>query len=108
MLRAIIREPFWLAHQVEDGHVFHLNWIANVEDEAGDIVDLDASLGESILMATHCVGQDDQGWVWGTWWGESTRPTLRRGRARSLRDAQAAAISAGLEMAEGALRVGHV
>jgi hypothetical protein len=108
MLKAIIREPEWLAHESKDGHTFHLNWIADVEDENGRHIDLHARLGEAIFMATHCVDEDEQAWVWGTWWGESPSPILRRGEAGSLWEAQVAAIAAGVELAESAIGSGRV
>ncbi len=108
MLKALIREPEWLAHESKDGHTFHLNWIADVEDENGEQIDLHARLGETIFMAAHCVDEDEQAWVWGTWWGDSPAPVLRRGEAGSLFEAQEAAVDAGLEMAEHALRSGRV
>ena len=110
MLKAIIREAEWLAHESKDGHTFHLNWIADVEDENGEQIDLHARLGETIFMATHCVdsNDDDEAWIWGTWWGDSSTPSFRRGEAGSLWEAQSAAIAAGVEMAEHALRSGRV
>jgi hypothetical protein len=107
MLRALIREPHWLAHESGEGHTFHLNWIANVEDEQGNVIDLHARLGEAIFMAAHCVDEDEQAWVWGTWWSDWPEPDLRRGEAGSLLEAQMAAIDAGLEMAESALNAGR-
>jgi len=107
MLRAIIHETEWLAHESKDGHTFHLNWIADLEDENGEVIDLHARLGETIFMATHCVDEDEPSWVWGTWWGDSPATVLRRGEADSLFAAQNAAIDAGIEMAEQALRAGR-
>ena len=107
MLRAINQESEWLAHESR-GHTFHLNWIADLEDENGEVIDLHARLGETIFMATHCIDEEDQEWVWGTWWGDSPTPVLRRGEAASLVEAQEAAIDAGVEMAERALRQGRV
>jgi hypothetical protein len=108
MLKALIREPEWLAHDSGKGQTFHLNWIADVEDENGEVIDLHARLGETILMAAHCVDADEQEWLWGTWWGDAPQPILRRGAAGSLFEAQMAAIDAGLQMAEHALRAGRV
>jgi len=42
--------------------------------------------------------------VWGTWWGDATEPKPRQGAAGSLPEAQRAAIAAGLQMVEHALR----
>ena len=108
MLRAIIHEPTWLAHESTNGHTFHLNWIGDLEDENGEVIDLQARLGEAIYMATHCVDEDRQAWVWGTWWGDMPAPLKRRGEAGSLREAQLAAIDAGVAMAESVLRSGRI
>ena len=107
MLKALIHERRWLAHDCASGHIFHLNWIADVEDETGTVIDLAGELGETIFMAAHCVDEGRQAWAWGTWWGEPASPILRRGEAGSLREAQHAAIAAGLEMAESVLSAGR-
>jgi hypothetical protein len=108
MLKARIREPVWLACDCPDGHIYHLNWIAVVEDETGAVIDLAAQLGEAIFMAAHCIDGQGRAWAWGTWWGEAAAPILRRGEASSLGEAQHAAIAAGLQMAERALNAGRI
>jgi hypothetical protein len=108
MLKALIHEPQWLAQENSKGQPFHLNWLADVEDENGDVIDLHATFGETLLMAAHCVDAAEQAWVWGTWWGDAPDPIPRRGAAGSLCEAQRAAIDAGLQMAEKALRAGGI